>query len=33
MSPTSGGPLRPMPMFNTSALWAQGFNVGVRYDY
>jgi hypothetical protein len=33
MTPTSGGPLRPMPLFNTSALWAQGFNVGVRYDY
>lgn len=28
-----GGPQRPMPVFNTSALWAQGFNVGVRYDY
>lgn len=28
-----GGPQRPMPLFNTSALWAQGFNVGVRYDY
>ncbi len=28
-----GGPLRPMPVFNTSPLWAQGFNVGVRYDY
>ena len=28
-----GGPPRPMPVFNTSPLWAQGFNVGVRYDY
>ena len=28
-----GGPQRPMPVFNTSALIAQGFNVGVRYDY
>jgi Putative beta barrel porin-7 (BBP7) len=28
-----GGPQRPMPVFNTSPLWAQGFNVGVRYDY
>jgi quinol-cytochrome oxidoreductase complex cytochrome b subunit len=27
-----GGPQRPMPVFNTSALLAQGFNVGVRYD-
>jgi hypothetical protein len=28
-----GGPLRPMPVFNTAPLIAQGFNVGVRYDY
>jgi hypothetical protein len=28
-----GGPQRPMPAFNTSALLAQGFNFGVRYDY
>jgi Putative beta barrel porin-7 (BBP7) len=31
--PMPGGPQRPMPVFNTSPLWAQGFNVGVRYDY
>jgi hypothetical protein len=31
--PIPGGPLRPMPVFNTSPLIAQGFNVGVRYDY
>jgi hypothetical protein len=31
--PTSGGPSRPMPVFNTSPLLAQGFNVGVRYNY
>jgi hypothetical protein len=30
---TPGGPLRPMPVFNTAPLIAQGFNVGVRYDY
>ena len=30
-SPTS--PLRPMPVFNTSALWAQGFSFGARYSY
>jgi hypothetical protein len=28
-----GGPQRPMPVFNTSALWAQGFSFGVRYGY
>lgn len=28
-----GGPLRPMPVFNTSSLWAQGFSFGVRYGY
>jgi hypothetical protein len=28
-----GGPQRPMPVFNTSPLLAQGFNFGVRYDY
>jgi hypothetical protein len=28
-----GGPLRQIPVFNTSALLAQGFDVGVRYDY
>jgi hypothetical protein len=28
-----GGPQRPMPVFNTSALWAQGFNFGVRYGF
>jgi hypothetical protein len=28
-----GGPQRPQPMFNTSPLLAQGFNVGVRYNY
>jgi hypothetical protein len=31
--PTPGGPQRPQPMFNTSPLLAQGFNVGVRYNY
>jgi hypothetical protein len=30
---TPGGPQRPQPVFNTSPLLAQGFNVGVRYDY
>ncbi len=28
-----GGPLRPMPVFNTSPLLAQGFNIGARYSY
>ena len=28
-----GGPQRPMPVFNTSSLVAQGFSVGVRYNY
>ena len=28
-----GGPLRPTPVFNTSPLLAQRFNVGVRYNY
>ena len=28
-----GGPLRPMPVFNTSPLWAQGFSFGARYNY
>jgi hypothetical protein len=28
-----GGPQRPMPVFNTSSLLAQGFNFGVRYNY
>ena len=31
--PTPGGPQRPIPVFNTSPLLAQGFNVGVRYNY
>jgi hypothetical protein len=31
--PVTGGPQRPQPVFNTSPLLAQGFNVGVRYDY
>ena len=31
--PTPGGPQRPQPMLNTSPLLAQGFNVGVRYNY
>ena len=31
--PVGGGPQRPQPVFNTSPLLAQGFNVGVRYDY
>ena len=31
--PTPGGPSRPMPVFNTSSLLAQGFNFGVRYNY
>ena len=30
---TPGGPQRPMPVFNTSSLVAQGFSVGVRYNY
>jgi putative beta barrel porin BBP7 len=30
---TPGGPQRPQPLFNTSPLLAQGFNVGVRYNY
>ena len=28
-----GGPNRPMPLQNTSSLWAQGFSFGVRYNY
>jgi hypothetical protein len=28
-----GGPNRPMPVFNTSALWAQGFSFGARFNY
>ena len=28
-----GGLLRPIPLFNTSPLLAQGFNLGVRYSY
>jgi Putative beta barrel porin-7 (BBP7) len=28
-----GGPQRPQPVFNTSPLLAQGFNVGVKYNY
>jgi hypothetical protein len=31
--PVAGGPQRPQPVFNTSPLLAQGFNVGLRYDY
>jgi Putative beta barrel porin-7 (BBP7) len=31
--PIPGGPARPQPVFNTSPLLAQGFNVGVRYNY
>jgi hypothetical protein len=31
--PMPGGPARPQPVFNTSPLLAQGFNVGVRYNY
>jgi hypothetical protein len=27
------GPQRPQPVFNTSPLLAQGFHVGMRYDY
>ena len=27
------GPQRPMPMFNTTSLLAQGFSFGVRYNY
>jgi hypothetical protein len=30
---TPGGPSRPQPVFNTSPLLAQGFNVGVRYGF
>jgi Putative beta barrel porin-7 (BBP7) len=30
---TGGGPLRPQAAFNTSALLAQGFNLGVRADF
>jgi hypothetical protein len=30
---TPGGPNRPMPVFNTSPLWAQGFSFGARYNY
>ena len=30
---TPDGPQRPMPVFNTSSLVAQGFSVGVRYNY
>jgi hypothetical protein len=28
-----GGPQRPMPLFNTAPLLAQGFSVGVSYNY
>jgi hypothetical protein len=28
-----GGPNRPMPLMNTTSLWAQGFSFGVRYNY
>jgi hypothetical protein len=31
--PAPGGPARPQPVFNTSPLLAQGFNVGVRYGF
>jgi putative beta barrel porin BBP7 len=31
--PVGGGPQRPQPVFNTSPLLAQGFSVGMRYDY
>src|ERR1700738_2107944 len=31
--PTPGGPARSQPVFNTSPLLAEGFNVGVRYNY
>jgi hypothetical protein len=31
--PAPGGPQRPQPGFNTSPLLAQGFSVGVRYNY
>ena len=27
------GPVRPLPVFNTTNLLAQGFNFGVRYNY
>jgi hypothetical protein len=27
------GPIRPLPVFNTANLLAQGFSLGVRYDY
>jgi hypothetical protein len=30
---TPGGAQRPQPLSNTSPLLAQGFSVGVRYDY
>jgi hypothetical protein len=30
---TTGGPARPMPVFNTTSLLAQGFSLGVRYNY
>jgi hypothetical protein len=29
----TGGPARPMPVFNTTSLLAQGFSFGVRYNY
>jgi hypothetical protein len=28
-----GGPNRPQPTFNTTALWAQGFSFGARYAF
>jgi hypothetical protein len=28
-----GGPARPMPLMNATSLWAQGFSLGVRYNY
>ena len=27
------GPVRPLPVFNTTNLLAQGFSFGVRYNY
>ena len=30
---SGGGPARPMPVFNTTSLLAQGFSFGVRYNY
>jgi hypothetical protein len=31
--PVGGGPQRPQAQFDTSSLLAQGFSVGIKYDF